>query len=136
MKQLNILDLHRSMNDKKSKTVQCYDKVLDICHKKIQSCANSKQVRCVFEVPCFIFGYPIFDYSKCLEYVYESLVKNGFLVKYYFPKHLYVSWDFQEIESSKALSKRKTACIPALAKPASRATLSYKPSGKLCLDLD
>lgn len=137
MKQLNILDLHCSMNDKQNKASECYEKVLDICHKKIKGCADNQQVRCLIEVPCFVFGYPIFDYNKCLEHVYKSLVKNGFLVKYYFPKHLYVSWDFAEIDNS----KKKTA-VAATQKnnngvmmPA-RAKLSYKPSGKFQLDLD
>lgn len=133
MKQLNILDLHRSMNDKQNKASECYDKVLDICHKKIQGCANNLQVRCLIEVPCFVFGYPIFDYNKCLEHVYNSLVKNGFLVKYYFPKHLYVSWDFEEIDGVK---KKTVTASPKTHPVGARAKLSYKPSGKFQLDLE
>lgn len=143
MKQLNILDLHRSINEKKNRTTECYEKVLDICHKRIQKSANSQQMRCLIEVPCLVFGYPIFDYNKCLEYVYKSLIKNGFIVKYYFPKHLYISWDFEEIEATKKkndMAARASAAAfkncPLLTKPPSKATLSYKPSGKLRLDFD
>lgn len=131
MKNLNILDLHRSINDKQTKITECYEKVLDICHKKIQTSAKNQQLRCFIEVPCFVFGYPIFDYNKCLEYIYNSLVKNGFLVKYYFPKHFYISWDFEEIDSS----KRKNQPVKKQ-DMTTKATLSYKPSGKLQLNLD
>lgn len=130
MKQLNILDLHRSINEKKSKVNESYDKVLEICHKKIQTSADNQKVRCLIEVPAYVFGYPIFDYNKCLEHVYNSLIKNGFLVKYYFPKYLYISWDFDEINATK---KKKTT--PAQLQPPSKASLSYKPTGKLSLDL-
>jgi hypothetical protein len=132
MKQLNILDLHRSINEKKNRINECYDKVLEICHRKIQSAADTQQVRAFIEVPCYVVGYPIFDYNKCVEYVYNSLRKNGFLVKYYFPKNMYVSWDFSEIENNK---KQKSG-VGIATKPPPKAALSYKPSGKLQLDLE
>ena len=155
MKQLNILDLHRSINEKKHKKAESYDRLLDICHKKIETHAGNQQLRCVLEVPSFVFGFPIFDYNKGIEYVYNSLQKNGFLVKYYFPKYLYISWDFEEINTSKT-SKKKVSQLThsSLQNPVSNANgntlsynkkdsktrknvgLSYKPSGKLQLDLD
>lgn len=101
MKQINILDLHRSINEKKMRTNECFDKILDICHKKIQAGADSQKMNCFIEVPSYVFGYPIFNFNNCIEYVYNSLKKNGFLVKYYFPKYLYVSWDFEEINENK-----------------------------------
>lgn len=130
MKQLNILDLHRSINEKKNKVNESYDKVLEICHKKIQTSADTQKVRCFIEVPAYVFGYPIFDYNKCVEHVYNSLIKNGFLVKYYFPKYLYISWDFEEINATKKATAKKTNALPP-----SKASLSYKPTGKLTLDL-
>jgi hypothetical protein len=101
MKQLNILDLHRSINEKKMRTNECYDKILELCHKKIQIGANNQKLNCFIEVPSYVFGYPIFNFNSCIEYVYNSLKKNGFLVKYYFPKYLYISWDFDEINEHK-----------------------------------
>lgn len=138
VKQLNILDLHRCINEKKNRTNECFEKVLDICHKKIQACTQKLQTRCFIEIPCFIAGYPLFDFSKCLEFIYHSLQKNGFLVKYYFPKHFYISWDFDEIDHHKKQknnSNRHT--VPEInTKPPLKHSLKYKPSGKLQLHLD
>lgn len=139
VKQLNILDLHRCINEKKNRTNECFEKVLDICHKKIQSCANNLKTSCIMEIPCFIAGYPLFDFSKCLEFVYNSLQKNGFLVKYYFPKHFYISWDFEEIskhKKQKVNTSTNSQPPERTTKPPLNHSLKYKPSGKLQLQLD
>ena len=133
MKQLNILDLHRSMNERKNRVTESYEKVLDICHKKIQNHALQQLSRCLIDVPCYVAGYPLFDYSKCIEFVYDNLKKNGFFVKYYFPKHIYVSWDFQEINESK---KKHDIDKKQIDNNNKHASLSYKPSGKLQLNID
>lgn len=149
MKQLNIFDLHRTINDKKMRVSECYDKVLEICHKKIKTGADKQKLNCIIEVPSYVVGYPIFDYNKCIEYVYESLKKNGFLVKYYFPKYLYISWDFEEINSNKTeqTPQLQNSCPtkkmlmdnytlqPKKGKSVGKTSLSYKSTGKLQLDL-
>ena len=40
MKKLNILELHRTINEKKNRKAECYEKVLEICHKKINLAAE------------------------------------------------------------------------------------------------
>lgn len=150
VKQLNILDLHRCINEKQNRTNECFDKVLELCHKKIRASAQNQLMRCFIEVPCFIVGYPLFDFTKCIEYVYNRLQKNGFLIKYYFPKHLYISWDFEEINTAKKTNintnkintpqlqhdKRQNTKYTTMTKQSNRNVLSYKPSGKLELNLD
>ena len=99
MKRLNILELHRTINEKNNRKNECYDKVLEICHKKINMAPNLRQLRCMIEVPEYVCGYPLYDLNSCIKYLLDSLKVNGFLVKYYFPKVLYVSWDFDEIKN-------------------------------------
>lgn len=101
--QLNIMDLHRSITEKKNRINESFEKVLKIIHKRIVSSADQRKLNCYVEVPSFVCGYPVYDYNMCIEYVFESLKKNGFYVKYYFPQHLYVSWDFDEIKKGKAV---------------------------------
>ena len=96
--QLNIMDLHRSITEKKNRINESFEKVLKIIHKRIVSSADQRKLNCYVEVPSFVCGYPVYDYNMCIEYVYESLKKNGFHVKYYFPQYLYISWDFDEIK--------------------------------------
>lgn len=101
MKHLNILELHRTINAKKLRKEECFEKVLEICHKKISVAAENKKLRCVIDVPEYVVGFPIFDINECMTYIIKCLSNNGFLVKYYFPKTLYISWDYEEIKESK-----------------------------------
>lgn len=131
MKKLNILDLHRKMNERKTRTIECYDKVLEICHKKVLLNSEKRQTRFFFEVPEYLFGYPVFDLNDCIKYLIDALVKNGFLAVYYFPKFIYISWDLEELDAAK---KQKNV-LPKVERK-NVLDFKYKPSGKLSLDLD
>lgn len=99
--QLNILQLHRTIQEKKQKKHESFQRVLGICHKRIQTAADSQQLNTFIVVPEFVVGCPIFNMNECLEYIIDALRKNGFLVRYYFPKVLYISWDYEEIKADK-----------------------------------
>ncbi len=143
MKKLNILDLHRSIHEKKERNTLCFEKVLEMAHNRIIKTTESKQLRCIFEVPSFIFGYPLFDLNECIAYVTTELKSNGFVVNYAFPNKLYISWDLEEIEEEKksALIAKTSQIVPiqrasTLPIPLNKKTLmKYKPSGKLELNL-
>lgn len=99
--QLNILQLHRTINEKRQKKNEAFQRVLCICHKRIQAAADGQQMMTFIVVPEFVVGFPMFNMNECLEYIIDALRKNGFLVRYYFPKILYISWDFEEIKAEK-----------------------------------
>lgn len=130
MKKLNILDLHRNITNKKQKRIACFEKVLELCHKKIVSSADNKKVRIFYEVPDFMLGYPLYDLNDCITFVMDSLKSNGFIATYYFPKYLYISWDLDEIDECKKNAKKNK--LPGRPAPLD---FKYKPSGKLELEL-
>jgi hypothetical protein len=99
MNRLNILELHRTLNEKKQKKYDCFEKILDSCHKRIKYQTEHYKLNYFYEVPLYVVGFPIYDISLCIQYLIDVLEKEGFLVKYFFPKYLYVSWDFDEISS-------------------------------------
>lgn len=142
MKRLNILDLHRTINEKKEKRIMCFEKVLEMAHNKIKSSAALKQLSCIFTVPTYVFGFPLFNVNECIEFVSSELKSNGFIVNYYFPNKLYISWDLNEIEETKKASKKSLQSnelpLPT-AKPksmiATSSLMKYKPSGKLEMNL-
>lgn len=132
MSRLNILDLQRKINERSAKTTACFERVLEICHKKILFHCDRKHMRFFFEVPEYMFGYPLFDINDAIRYVIDALTRNGFLAIYYFPKYVYVSWDIDEIESHKknmSQSAYHARDCPAL-------DIKHKPSGKISLQID
>lgn len=46
----------------------------------------------VFEVPTYVFGYPLFSLSEAREYLINSLQTSGFLVWVIDEKYLLISW--------------------------------------------
>ena len=58
-----------------------------------QAIANANAPYILFEVPSFVFGYPLFQVSEAREYLTKTLTDSGFLV---WPvndgKYLLVSW--------------------------------------------
>ena len=102
---LNIYDLYRNINERKEKKNISYNEVLYKIHDKIKRAAEKERYKLVYEIPEVVFGLPTYDLNMCIAYIMKQLRSNGFLVKYYFPKILYISWDPREIRDYK---KQKT----------------------------
>lgn len=111
---LNILELHRKMNQRNEKKSVCYEKILEICHKRIVTQCERDKTTCLFEFPEYVVGYPLFDLNACIKYCEKALIASGFLVKYYFPNKFYISWDFDEIKKHKEEQRKKTPLVAVL----------------------
>lgn len=94
---LNIHELHYEMNLKKESRTKSFDVVLERCHNKIKLAAKKELSRTYFDVPEFILGLPVYKLNDCITHIYNNLKRSGFVVKYFFPKLIYISWDFSEI---------------------------------------
>lgn len=107
MKKLNIYELHGEMNKKKENRMKSLDYVLERCHTKIRNASKKELARTWFDVPEFIIGLPVYNLNDCIIHLMTSLNQNGFVVKYFFPKVLYISWDFDEINQSQNIALAK-----------------------------
>ena len=46
----------------------------------------------IFEIPTYVFGYPLFQLSEAKEYLIHTLQTSGFLVWVVDDKYLFISW--------------------------------------------
>jgi hypothetical protein len=46
----------------------------------------------VFEIPSYVFGYPLYQLSEAREYLLKTLQTSGYLVWVVDEKYLFVSW--------------------------------------------
>jgi hypothetical protein len=99
--QINIYDLYRDMKEIKEKKNYCYNQILYKVHDRIKRINKKERYKIMYDVPEFVFGLPNYNINKCIAYVIKQLRGNGFLVRYYFPKILYISWDPVEIQDYK-----------------------------------
>lgn len=77
---------------KKKKQYEIFDKVANICYSKIKRYVGLLHGSCEFEIPEFMFGYPLYDVDACLKYVIKSLSKNGYIIIVQQPKTLHIKW--------------------------------------------
>jgi len=57
-----------------------------------QAIANSNAPYILFEVPSFVFGYPLFNFKDAVNYLTSELLKAGFWVWNVDEKYLLISW--------------------------------------------
>lgn len=104
---LTIMDVQRTLNQKQEKKFVCYEKVLQLCQKRIITLAEQEKKCCFFIFPEYVIGFPLFDLNACMEHCKKCLINNGFWVEYYFPNKFYISWDIEEIKLKKHQEKQK-----------------------------
>lgn len=59
-------------------------------------------MKCLFVVPEFIAGVPIYNIADCTEFVKLELEKAGFAISYFYPNFLFISWDVEDLENTNA----------------------------------
>jgi hypothetical protein len=116
MYRLNIHDVQRRIHEKNEKKIQCYEKILAFCNKRILSNVDREKAKCFFEFPEYVVGFPLFDMNACMEYCKRNLISSGFLVQYHFPNKFYISWDINEIKEYKTQQRKQTP-LSALTAP-------------------
>jgi hypothetical protein len=92
---LKARDVWNEQEERRERRMAAMRPVLAQLYAKIRAQAihNPNAPYVVFEVPNFVFGYPLFQVSEAREYLTKTLTDSGFLV---WPvndgKYLLVSW--------------------------------------------
>jgi hypothetical protein len=126
MSMLNINELFNDQTKKEKHKEEIYDNVLKQCHKKILRSAklNPYTNYCFYVIPKFIYGIPLYDLNKCINYLVINLSKNGFKINYTHPNLLIITW-FKKEESQPKND------ILFNTKSNVKSINDYKPSGTL-----
>lgn len=137
---LTVYELYNQLDKKKVSRSKSFEKVVEICFNKIRSATEKEHLRIVFDVPEYVLGLPVYNLNDCTLYIMEKLKTNGFLVRYYFPKTLYISWDLDELTETKTMPESTatrlltdSASSRLLASAPSNIPKLYKPPADLHL---
>jgi len=147
---LNIYELQKEISKKKERRTRSFDKVLEICHNKIKEASKKELTNIYFDVPEYVIGLPMYNLSNCIEHIVRCLKENGFHVQYYFPKYIYISWDFEEINRHSMIESRDphkpepkesdrlllSSNTNRLLNAKASKELEHRPNGKFVLHLD
>ena len=90
---LNINQLHKEIEIREKRKNKVYQNILEkVYYRIIQTNTKSTDCFCVFVVPSFSFGVPLYNITNCVIYIMEDLINKGFKVNYTHPNLLSISW--------------------------------------------
>jgi hypothetical protein len=118
---LNLNELYNLKKKKDQIKNQSFDRILEICHKRIKNIASYGGQNTFYEIPGLLIGYPLYNIYDCQQYVVDKLRKNGFLVQILPPPHIcviYVSWDPEELKPKKNQPLAIAPSQPTVSTPA------------------
>ena len=149
MSSLNIVQVYRALADRRKRRRDTYTAILRSCERHIQAVAARDGLRCTFLVPEFRVGLPTFDVNECTRFVRTELEKAGFVVRYFFPNILHISWDVADLERQAAdkqpqggaalppcTSDERFASQAAALPPPPQPRAHRRPNGRFFLELE
>jgi hypothetical protein len=90
----SVMDVQRKRLERES---GLKNKIVTNIKERIKNYAKHGQMRCIFQVPSFIFGHPPYDISEMTLYIVNKLDKEGFYIKVYPTSYILISWDVNDI---------------------------------------
>ena len=105
---LNIDKLHKEILDREKKKTATYEKILELCYRRIViTNKKTNDCCCFFSCPSFYYGVPLYNMINCTIYIMEQLISNGFQVQYSHPNILYISWKVNKKSGSEINKEQK-----------------------------
>lgn len=95
IEEINVNQIQEIHYQRLKKRVDIFDKVLKQCYQVIKQAVSKEDEWCIYTIPEIMFGNPLYKIPDCANYIYRSLKKNGFNVKYIFPNYLVIIWSYK-----------------------------------------
>lgn len=126
----SIQDIYKVQKDKEKYRMKIYESILSKCLKKIKELALHEEYFCLFPLPEYIPGHPIYNMTECVQYILNSLHDNGFHARYVDPFMVFISWTLPKSELRRQKrpmieNQSSTAANPLT--PIQNISLKYKP---------
>ena len=110
---INIDELYEKKRLSDVNKLELFKKILNRIHIRIKTTARQNVIdrSCWFIVPEIIIGVPKYDQGACIAYVMDTLQKNGFILKYFHPNTLFISWNHWVPTYVRNEIKKKTGLV-------------------------
>ncbi len=129
MSQIDMKELHATINKQTLKRMELYDSILKKCHSRILYNSNLQRTYCFYQIPEFVIGTPLYDVLELRNYIMNSLKTNGFEILYIEPNWLFIYWN---VKGAKSLTKNTN--ITKQVNNQYKSTDTYKPTGNFIYD--
>ena len=93
MLSININKLRSEVEDRETKKHKNFEKILDMCYKKILNInKQNNDYSCTFVVPNVVFGLPLYNIEDCILFIMNKLVEKGFEIYFALPTSIHIFW--------------------------------------------
>ena len=92
----NIDDLRNKFREKCNTRMKIYKKLLEKCYFRINNAASNDNAFCIYPLPDFILGMPMYNLAYCAAYIIFDLKKNGFNATFFNPNIIFVGWNYEQ----------------------------------------
>lgn len=103
---LTVDDIQQFQRNKLKKWIKVYEKVLGMCFRRIRDHVIHDQNYCLFIIPEFIPGFPVYNMTHCTAFIVRKLRIARFRVQYTPPNVLVIFWDADKRERQRTEMKK------------------------------
>lgn len=97
----------RIQEERRERKREIFKEVYSRVEQKINNYASMGSQACYYEIPNFLFGFPLLNVAEVMEYVLARLNKVGFIAfQIENTNYIYISWELSALER-KAMQKRR-----------------------------
>jgi len=91
---LKARDVWEEAEDRRERRMKAMRPVLSQLYGQIrkQAIHSPNAPYIVFEVPAYVFGYPLFKLSEARDYIMKTLTEGGYMAWVVDEKYLLISW--------------------------------------------
>lgn len=106
---LSLHELYQIRSRRRNQQKQTFQRILDLCFRRIRTAASTGVTDCLYEVPGLVVGLPLFNREECLEFITDALKKIGLFYEKVenLPYTLYISWDPSKVRSPGGLHTQR-----------------------------
>ena len=90
--EITTKEIQKIHNEKLLARLKYYDRLLNKCFVKIRKSVSNDNTYCLFAVPEYVMGFPLYNTQQCIYYIMNKLKNNGFDSQYIPPNIMFISW--------------------------------------------
>lgn len=88
----SVNEIHKKQKEKEKNRLKIYDNISAKCFKKIKETSMNEETVCLYELPEYIPGLPLYNMTECVIYLLNLLHERGFKARYCDPYMIFISW--------------------------------------------
>lgn len=116
-----MAEIHQQMKQKVQNKIEVYNIILDRCYKKIRDSIKKNYTYCIFQVPEFIYGRPLYDIVHCTQYIHRKLLECAYKINFVNATTMIIQWTVPKINWEE-IDPPIQLCLPS---PPQTSSISY-----------